>query len=366
MRHHLNRSQLLSVAAALLAGTLSPLSARAENSKFVLTAARDCQVRPDGTGDAVALERTAAPIPHGAIHLIGPDSRLMATDSAGHVVIVAGPALFELHPVTSAGSAAASFRLRDGSFQFHTADAPADPSGQVDVIVEGLRPGSDEPYFAIELARGQVYVQRTADGFQAAYASSAGGTLAVAGLGAPLRAGELATWDAAGGRVAPGEDWIRQNVNTALGAQLCEATALAQRQPTARGLFNQIIEWDQYGRPEVVTQISTTRFAPEFRAVSFSVGSVIRPISGTGARQVTAPFFGANEVPPLSPAALAVANIVDGQTAIDLNRDARALLTQTGSQGLGFGGLRQLAIPGIFGGIRTLGPAGLGVEKIRR
>jgi hypothetical protein len=65
-----------------------------------------------------------------------------------------------------------------------------------------------------------------------------------------------------------------------------------------------------------------------------------------------------------SPAAAAVQNLRNvgaGVTAAVLNSNAATVLERTGSQGLGFRGLQQLAIPGTTSaGTRTVGPAGLG------
>jgi len=79
----------------------------------------------------------------------------------------------------------------------------------------------------------------------------------------------------------------------------------------------------------------------------------------------TQPFNAANEVPLLSPAAASVQNargIGAGISALGLNNNAALLLRQTGSRGLGFRGLEQLAIPGLSPGGRTIGPAGLGAK----
>lgn len=353
------------MACSIVLGAVSFAQAQ-DASYFSVTAAANCRVEAGPDAGEAWLDAVGDPIPYGTIKLIGPEARLMATNLAGHVVIVGGPAMFELHPTNAVGEQSETFRIRDGSFQFVTGDPP-NGREKDDVTVEVLKVGSDDLLCGLTPENGTTYVRSAGSSTEVAFSSSTGASLRIAGLEQGLASGQMAAW--AGGaapQVGSASEWLGRNVDSQIVAQLGEASALAARSTVADSLFKKISQWDQYGDVVVAQPISTARFTPEFRAVSFSVGSVIRPISATGARQATTPFFGANEVPPLSPAALAVANIIDGQTAIDLNRDARALITQTGSQGLGFGGLRQLAIPGIFGGIRTLGPAGLGVEKARR
>lgn len=127
-------------------------------------------------------------------------------------------------------------------------------------------------------------------------------------------------------------------------------------------LFTEIIYWDQFAEKDyVAARIVSGRFSPEIRQVTTSVTQPIRRTTPPAADRGDAVIRGANSVPPLSPAALSVINIQAGVTAIDLNNRAAGLLTATGSQGLGFGGLRQLAIPGFLApGLRSIGPAGLG------
>jgi len=125
-------------------------------------------------------------------------------------------------------------------------------------------------------------------------------------------------------------------------------------------LFRNIISWDRFaGADAVIPQLSAGRTAPEIRQVTQTV-TVTNNVSNRGQTIQTVSTLGANSVPILSPASL-VFQTGDALAAVLANNaQAGILLSLTGSQGLGFGGLIQLGVPGISGGVRTIGPAGLG------
>lgn len=125
-------------------------------------------------------------------------------------------------------------------------------------------------------------------------------------------------------------------------------------------LFRNIISWDRFaGADAVIPQLSAGRTAPEIRQVTQTV-TVTNNVSNRGQAIQTVSTLGANSVPILSPASL-VFQTGDALAAVLANNaQAGVLLSLTGSQGLGFGGLIQLGVPGISGGVRSIGPAGLG------
>ena len=138
------------------------------------------------------------------------------------------------------------------------------------------------------------------------------------------------------------------------------------RRDVEANLFHNIIAWDRYaGAGHVVPRLEPPRFNPEIRTTIQTVTTPSRPTTRSQSVQTT-PFPGANSVPTASPAAASVQNLQNvgqGVTAILLNNNAAALLLATGSRGLGFGGPAQLSIPGFSGGVRTIGPAGLGAQR---
>jgi hypothetical protein len=198
----------------------------------------------------------------------------------------------------------------------------------------------------------------------------AAAALAVRANDAPvsLPPGQLLTLDAAGQpQVGPVGDWIaQQGLGQSWGRMLGVASALAARPDVDISLYRNIIAWDRYaGASYVSMRMPEYRFSPEIRQVVQTVTVISQPVTAGGAVR-TVPFNAANEVPALSPAAASVQNIRDigeGVTAVLLNLQASALLQATGSQGLGFRGLQQLAIAGFLDtGIRSIGPAGLGAN----
>ena len=141
------------------------------------------------------------------------------------------------------------------------------------------------------------------------------------------------------------------------------ASARAARDRVGKDLFTNIIRWDQRaGAKYVKKRVRPEPFNPEIRQITTVAGQPQRLVTPTGAVPRTIPEVAANEVPPLSPAAISLISGAEGVTAVLLNnnRNARDLLRRTGSIGLGFRGLAQLALPGFSGGVRTIGPAGLG------
>jgi hypothetical protein len=163
-------------------------------------------------------------------------------------------------------------------------------------------------------------------------------------------------------QTGPLTPWLTEHQFDAVdwGRQLGVSTARIKRRQLEERLFQDVIDWDREAQAEtIIAYLEVEQFRPEIRQVAVAVAARVPAVAGAGAPPQAPPFAAANEVPPLSPAAISVGGI----TALDLNAFARDLLTRTGSRGLGFNGLRQLAIPG-FGltGMRTIGPAGLGAQ----
>jgi len=225
-----------------------------------------------------------------------------------------------------------------------------------------------EPLVALQLAPGMTYLHRPVEGVRAdvAYASTADATLSLLVRGAQrtLRSGQVLTITETADEAAPAGAWLAKNFDLHAIELLGLLSAQEVRGRVAGDLFENIVQWDQRaGAGYVLPKITAARFEPEIRQVAISITRLVQPTGAARAVTRTIPVPAANEVPPLSPAALSVLNIAEGVTAIVLNRNARDLLTATGSQGLGFRGPSLLALPG-FGpaGTRTVGPAGLGAQ----
>lgn len=126
-------------------------------------------------------------------------------------------------------------------------------------------------------------------------------------------------------------------------------------------LLDTVVQWDQFAQPaniEPIPEGSNTQ--PEIRQNVAAVQNAVQNTSNRSGSPQTPNVQGANEVPSLSPGAISVG----GVTAVNQNNaQARNLLTQTQSRGLGFNGPSRLATPGFSGGGRTVGPAGVGAQK---
>ncbi|MGD8453588.1 MAG: hypothetical protein PVJ57_17375 [Phycisphaerae bacterium] len=163
-------------------------------------------------------------------------------------------------------------------------------------------------------------------------------------------------------RTEPLDNWLaEQGFRQAWPERIGVASARDRRQSLQKDLFLNVIKWDRYSQAQqVITRLRVEQFRPEIRVVQVAVTGQLASTGQYGTTTRPPPFSGANEVPPLSPAAVSVG----GVTAVQLNVNARELLTATGSRGLGFNGLSRLAIPGLLpGGLLSTGPAGLGAQR---
>lgn len=288
--------------------------------------------------------------------------QLMLLSDAGVVVIVLGPAKL----ACGAGDGQTLVVLEDGKLIVVAAWPKA--GAQPLVVMTPAEPDGVRALEAIA-SPGSACFYRHGNQTRVAFRSEGAlpGAMALKARGEAhsIKHGELLTIEGSATRVEPAADWLAsEQFDTRWGLNLGVASAQAARPALESDLFVNITTWDFFGGKEYVTsRLEAGRFRPEIRQVVTQTTTPQRAASSGGGIPETSGFPAANEVPLLSPAALSVVDPVANVTAIDLNSQARGLLTQTGSQGLGFGGLRQLAIPGLFGeGTPTVGPAGLGAE----
>ncbi|MCK4343021.1 MAG: hypothetical protein KAY37_15005 [Phycisphaerae bacterium] len=313
--------------------------------------------------------------------------QLMLFEESGVVAIVLGPATI----AASQDELSSGIQLepRDGKLMFVSSRA-AEQGRPIMLLAElGEEPGTE---VELSVEPGHTYLARTADLLTVAYVNEREGeeregeeregeapaepadetpaSIAPRVNGRPveLSSNEMLTVDGTGAhRVEPLGDWpARQGFVRAWGRDLGVASARELRVDVETNLFNNIIAWDRYaGAAYVASRLREQRFDIEIRQTVQAVSTFNRP-SQRGAAVETKPFDAANEVPLLSPASASVQNtryVGQGVTAIELNSSAAAFLQATGSRGLGFRGLRQLAIPGVTStGLRTIGPAGLGAQ----
>lgn len=231
-----------------------------------------------------------------------------------------------------------------------------------DAPVLRLSTGSVGPIEGLWAAPGQILLANNDGVVEVGYRGPGELAFAATGKEITLRSGEAARISSAGVE-STSASWGDPFFSASVLQDLMLAGAKEARDEVGASLFNEVTSWDRRAAPRYVRgRIESSRFTPEQRQVNFSVAALNRVSSPLEALPATVSFEGANEVPPVSPAALSVINIANNVTAIVLNREARQLLTQTGSIGLGFGGLGQLALPGLFGGVRSVGPSGLGAN----
>lgn len=297
---------------------------------------------------------------------VSSDHQLMLLSDSGVVVIVLGPAKLACNP----GNGQTHVVLDDGMLVV----AATWPEENVGPLVIST-PADEAGLRAIEAVAcpGYSYFYRRDGQTRVAYMSEGDlpGAMALTALGqaSSIKHGEMLTIEGPAMRVGSASEWSAVAADLRVGrdswgVKLGVASAQAARPRLESNLFVNITSWDFYGGQEYVTsRLEAGRFRPEIRQVVTSVTTPQRVASASKAIPETSGFPAANEVPLLSPAALSVVNPIENVTAIQLNIQARGLLTQTGSRGLGFRGLSQLAIPGLFGsGTPTVGPAGLGAQ----
>jgi hypothetical protein len=284
--------------------------------------------------------------------------QVMLYSAAGDVVVVAlGPTQLAIR----VASDRVDLELTSGRLM------TVSPVAQDAQTVYLVTPAAEGPRAVdCSVGAGRTFLTRVGRQVELGYLASEGrpGALKVTANGKPatVPSGQRLTVVDDTVRTEPLTPWLTENRFDALnwGRELGVSTARIKRHRLEERLFQDVIDWDREAQAEtVIAYLEVEQFRPEIRQVAVAVAARVPAVTGAGARPQAPPFTAANEVPPLSPAAISVGGI----TALDLNAFARDLLTRTGSRGLGFNGPRQLAISG-FGltGVRTIGPAGLGAQ----
>ena len=354
-------STALAVGVAFLLGA----SATGQELFTVTGAAPPGSVTVDTAEGSFALA-TGAPVPPGVIRLTD-GARGMFFEGTGTVTVAFGPGVLRVNQDELTNGI--SVDLESGRVLFACAP-PEDPGRPITVFAQLADQGG--PLVEIPIARGRTYIVKTDEVVELVYlpeGDAPPATINVADQAVQLQPGERLLIDVSNGiGRAPLGDWLaEQGFERAWTQDLGVASAQIARGVVEANLFNNIIAWDRYaGATYVASRLRTQRFRPEIRTTVQTITTVSRSTQRQAQIQ-TQPFDAANEVPLLSPAALSVQNtgsIGAGVTAIRLNASAAQLLASTGSRGLGFRGLRHLAIPGFTDdGIRTIGPAGLGAQR---
>jgi hypothetical protein len=282
---------------------------------------------------------------------------LMVHSQTGRVtLLVLGPAEFSA-TVTADG---VDIVLQSGRIQ---ASARKPGSSQpVRLLVPGAT--DDVDLVSAPFGDGTSFIVRHGDLTQFGYEGpSASIPLTVRGEETSLPSGGRITIRGDTSESGPLDPWRKESGfdRPGLGTELAFALAREQRSDVAEKLLANVIEWDVFASSEQVkATISAERERPETRTITSVTTTQTPTVSSTsaGASRLVGPNATANQVPPLSPAAIAVGGI----TAVsNLNSRAADLLNRTQARGLGFRGLSLLAVPSTTPtGTRTIGPAGLG------
>ena len=356
------KNKLLTSLLALAALAILPASLPAQDLFSVTGLSRPGAATwtpADGTAGELAVGQPVGP---GRL-AVAPEAQVMLYEPSGAALVVLGPA--DLTVERDAVQDEIILQLRAGKL----ACASDRAAGAGRALLLGAVVAAQPPLSVQCLVGpGQTFLACDAAGATLGYLGdpAAGGlTVSVGSSSLALATGQLLTVERSGqSQVASLGDWLaEQGFDRAWGRDLGVRSAQVARHDVESNLFQTIISWDRYaGAAYVAAQIRPAPPSFEIRQTVQTVTTVTRP-TGRGGADQTEPTAGANEVPVLSPAAASVQNLREvggGVTAIELNRNASALLSATGSQGLGFRGLRLLAIPGSQGGIPTVGPPGLG------
>ncbi|MBX3394900.1 MAG: hypothetical protein KF841_05995 [Phycisphaerae bacterium] len=150
----------------------------------------------------------------------------------------------------------------------------------------------------------------------------------------------------------------------AVSSELSVKSARDARIKVQSDLLDTVVQWDQYAQPSNIEPLPEgSEVRAEIRQNIAAAQNAVRNTTNRSGSPQTPNVQGANEVPSLSPGAISVG----GVTAVNQNNaQARNLLTQTQSRGLGFNGPSRLALPGFVSGFRFIGPGGLGAQKAKR
>ncbi|RMF76444.1 MAG: hypothetical protein D6744_12295 [Planctomycetota bacterium] len=339
--------------ALLIAACLAAVPAALAQELFFVTG-----VSREGLTQLTGEDGETRPLLHGSVVTPGaisiePGGQLMMFEDSGVVVLALGPAQLTLSEV-------------QGDIEIELA------AGKLMVAADGedlrtilVRTAFDDSVAEIDVVPGRTFVVRQGADVEVAYQGAESQTVYVGEDAHEFGDGQRVVLRPSGIERAALDGWLAaHDFGKSWGESIGVSSATAARGDVERDLFRNIVQWDRRGGASyVAAEIRSYRFNPEIRQVVQTISAQQRQTSrGTEIR--TQPFDAANEVPTLSPAALSVQNrnIAEGVTVITLNSRAGALLTNTGSQGLGFRGPSRLAIPGLLGGLRTVGPAGLGAQ----
>jgi len=337
------------------------LSGAAQDSFRVLSVSQRGAVSLEDAGGESRALSVGEFVDAGAL-LVNDGARAMLSSLSGPSLVVIGPAKAQIN----AGEDRTSVVLADGWLIVAATDVSADFPP---MTLAAPKQQSSDYAVDMPIRMGTTYLNRHGARVNLAYVSDADGALPVnvSGAASSLPSGKWLVIDGDSVEIRDAGPWIDDSFEPDYAELLGLASAQQVRVGVGQRLFENIVTWDQRGGSEYVKgKIDTGRFNPEIRTVAVSISTPTRPLAKGASVSPTVSFPAANEVPPLSPAALSVVNLGEGVTAILLNRQARGLLEANGSQGLGFAGPRLLAIPGFFGGIRTIGPPGLGAQSAFR
>ena len=333
-------------------GGLASAPAWAQQLFFVTGVSREGVARLTGEDGEPRPLRPGSPVESGSIS-VEADGQLMMLEDSGVVVLVLGPAQLSV----SEAQSGVEIDLASGRI---TITASGEELSGITVRMQVGDAVAD-----FDVTAGRSYLVLEGATAEIAYQGAEGPIIYVDDEETSLEDGERLTLRDGSVETRALDGWLAQHdFAESWGETIGVSSATAARGNVERDLFRNIVQWDRRsGASYVSAKIRNDRFSPEIRQVVQTISTSQRQTSrGTEIR--TQPFNAANEVPTLSPAALSVQNrnIADGVTVITLNSRAGALLTNTGSQGLGFRGPSRLAISGLLGGLRTIGPAGLGAQ----
>lgn len=290
---------------------------------------------------------------------VAAEQQVMLYSPAGEVVVIAlGACRFDVRSEVDQ----VEFELLSGRLMFAT-PTPADEQ-VVQVLVTDE--DGDRPLVSGFIGRGWTFLARQGTQVDLAFVAEDGEeslALTVAGTRRELPAGQRLALEGGVAREAELEPWLSQSGFDAsmVGQRIGIASAKVERGPLQEDLVLNVVSWDVFSQAQnVIERMEIQQFRPEIRTVAVAVTGQVQSTVPAGRASEVKPTAYANEVPPLSPAAISVG----GVTALERNENARDLLNITGSRGLGYRGLSRLALPGLTpAGTRTTGPAGLGAQR---
>lgn len=289
---------------------------------------------------------------NGHLVTVDPGQQVMIYSFTGRVVVVAlGPAQFNV----KLGEERIDFELLTGRLLAISQQAQDEQPVHLVVPAEG------GPLAEGAVGTGWTFAERDGATVSLGYQGGAPAAFNVGGQAAALANGQRLILRDGKTETAALEAWlVETGFDARLGQRLGVASAGMSRSPVQRNFSINIIRWDQQTPAEVViAALPQQVFRPEIRQTTSTITTQTTTVTSSSSIQVPRATAASNFPPVISPSGSSLGGI---GTASLLQQNALTVLQNTQNRGFGFfTSPSRLVIPGLSGGSRAVGPAGLAV-----